>query len=327
MHCSLSRVVILPFILFLFVSWWILTRPHAWDRQREDFLLQPGDITQRPQKRDSCPPVSLCPVCTCSALDEHNRLRALGWQTAAYWVPGRFTRNIDLQSKKWGSQVKQDWTVVHLMQGKRNGFFVDLAANDAVELSNTIALENWFDWTGLCIEANPMYYPGLLQRKCRVVQAAVGNQTMDVIEFNYRDEGYMSGFVGHGFDNPNTDAGQGERVHTVSINKIFEDLHVPTRIDYLSLDIEGAEGFVFQHFAWEKYIFSIMTVERPKPSFVQLAKKYNYVYLCDHGGFGDELWIHESISTGDFVSKYIADAGLTGAKKTCPEPPDTFRDI
>jgi hypothetical protein len=40
----------------------------------------------------------------------------------------------------------QDTWVVVLYEGKREGFFVDLAASDAVEGSNTLALERDYGW-------------------------------------------------------------------------------------------------------------------------------------------------------------------------------------
>jgi hypothetical protein len=41
------------------------------------------------------------------------------------------------QQRKWFAQLKQDLIVATLYQHKRNGYFVDLAANDAVRISNT----------------------------------------------------------------------------------------------------------------------------------------------------------------------------------------------
>jgi hypothetical protein len=59
---------------------------------------------------------------------------------------------------QWFSQRRQDFVISKLLKGKRNGYFVDLAANDAVQISNTYALETFFDWDGLCIEPNPEYW-------------------------------------------------------------------------------------------------------------------------------------------------------------------------
>ena len=40
-----------------------------------------------------------------------------------------------------GSQAGQDHTVLDILGGKRGGFFVDLAANDASHISNSVLLE------------------------------------------------------------------------------------------------------------------------------------------------------------------------------------------
>ena len=37
----------------------------------------------------------------------------------------------------------------------QGGYFVDLAANQALTLFNTFILEQRYHWTGPCIEANP----------------------------------------------------------------------------------------------------------------------------------------------------------------------------
>ena len=84
---------------------------------------------------------------------------------------------------KWFSQVHQDEIVVDLLG--RNGYFIDLAANDAREFSNTLALERSYGWTGLCIEPNPVYWYGLSHRKCTVVGALVGGD-IERMEVKFR---------------------------------------------------------------------------------------------------------------------------------------------
>ena len=66
----------------------------------------------------------------------------------------------DVKLHHFGSQVHQDVIVLAISKeldsklGKSNDaphFFVDLAANDAVDLSNTLWLEEDGGWNGLCI--------------------------------------------------------------------------------------------------------------------------------------------------------------------------------
>ena len=168
---------------------------------------------------------------------------------------------------------------------------MDLAANDAVGLSNTLTLEQMFGWKGLCIEPNPGYMKGYLHRKCQLVQAVVGPVEDEAVSFKF-DSGALGGIVGEGFDNK--EAGNAP-MYTVSVGKILHDFNAPSLIDYLSLDIEGAEAWAFQTFPWDTYTFLTLTVERPKPELVEMLKQNGYIYLCNHGSFGDEFWVHPRV--------------------------------
>ena len=70
---------------------------------------------------------------------------------------------------------------------KTGGYFVDLAANDAVTLSNSYTLEQQYGWKGLCVEPNPEYHTRLLQiRSCEVIAAAVSSREGQAFfEFNH----------------------------------------------------------------------------------------------------------------------------------------------
>ena len=92
------------------------------------------------------------------------------------------------QPRKWYAQARQDELVSALLHNKTNGYFIDLAANDATVLSNTYALEKYYNWTGVCIEPNPIYWHNLTSyRKCMTIAAVVGKErmegTMEIVVF------------------------------------------------------------------------------------------------------------------------------------------------
>ena len=106
------------------------------------------------------------------------------------------------------SQERQDEIIIALTNandaaqnslGKRQ-FFVDLAANDALVLSNTFLLER-NGWDGVCIEANPEYWYRLASFcNCTIVGAAVGgNIDGEEVEFAFRN--VFGGVVRAGMDN------------------------------------------------------------------------------------------------------------------------------
>ena len=68
-----------------------------------------------------------------------------------------------------------------------------------------------------------------------------------------------------GFDNRKATAHTQDvhRFSTVSLEKVFSNLSVPAVIDYLSLDVEGAEEWVLGAFPWHRFAFLAITVERP----------------------------------------------------------------
>lgn len=224
-----------------------------------------------------------------------------GWKTVAHYLgnTSEFTDHFQNKSVKWVSQVKQDKTIASIFNQSKGLFFVDLAANEADVNSNTFALEQVLNWRGLCIEINPRYLPKLTQRKCHLAVAAVGRSTGDTATFNFQDG--LGGIVGEQFDQKTTKRTvKASKVPLVSIDKIFSDFAVPNVIDYLSLDIEGAELYAFELFPWHRYKFLTMTVERPK-KLQQVLERNDYVYVRDHGTFGDKLFIHKTLPNFNWV--------------------------
>lgn len=63
-----------------------------------------------------------------------------------FWVPGSQQNN-----REWFSQHGQEVAVMKALDFPENGFFIDLAANDAVWASNTFVLEQHFGWNGMLL--------------------------------------------------------------------------------------------------------------------------------------------------------------------------------
>jgi hypothetical protein len=205
-----------------------------------------------------------------------------------------------------GSQVGQDTTIVDIFKFNESGYFLDLGSADGVHLSNTLVLEREYGWSGLCVDANGIYMKSYYNRKCKFIQAVLGPSDNEEITFQPNAHyPFMGGIVGSNFDIKH---GSGEgivQMFTVDIQRLFLDFEVPGIIDYMSLDVEGAEGWIFSSFPWDEYTFLTITVERPKEDLVNQLLTQNYSYVMDHGGFGDELWIHNSLYNYKYVmSRY-----------------------
>jgi hypothetical protein len=246
------------------------------------------------------------------AQEWQKEMRKSGWAIAAVYVGDQTDSSLNT---RWTSQVGQDRTVTTLFNGKRNGFFVDLAANDAVTLSNTLTLEQEYGWNGICVEANPQYYEKLYLRRCQLVQAAVGMMDNEKVRFSFKST--LGGIVGENFDNK--EANQTKAFSTVSLETMFRNLSVPKIIDYMSLDIEGAEEWVFETFPWHSYTILVLTVERPKWKLIKALNANEYRYICDHGGFGDQLWLHPTFPhlNSTLAALNITNSSVKGVPVQC----------
>lgn len=232
-----------------------------------------------------------------------------GWRSVAMFEGKRKTHPEE-ETKFFGEGQEQ--AALALLSKKRGGTFLDLASHHAVTLSNTYALERQFGWSGICIEANHVNLADLISmRTCQVVMAAVGNSTrMQPIDFSLGGgAGGLGGIVADGMDNTQRkNRGRLKSYYTVPLLEILERFDAPETIDYLSLDIEGAEYFVMENFPLDRYTFKVMTVERPEPMLMSLLQRASYKIIkkVKH----DVLYVHESVL--EEVQPNFAAIGVAG---------------
>jgi len=199
---------------------------------------------------------------------------------------------------RWYSQVKQDEVVAGLFRGMRDGYFLDLAANDATFISNTYALERYYSWNGVCVEANPFYWYNLTHiRNCQVIGGVVGAQFNDVVHFNYiNKDGHLGGFsgiVGDGFDNKANKISLATREYTVPLAEVLNSQNAPNVIDYMSLDVEGAETYIMRNFPFDRYKIKVITIERPKPDLRAIMIREGYEELVPNlSRWGETVWVN-----------------------------------
>ena len=206
------------------------------------------------------------------------------------WIENRY-----FSAVRWFSQARQDEVVAALLKYKKGGYFIDLAANDPIKISNSYALETYYQWTGLCMEPNPAYWAGLAYRKCHVVAAVVGDRDMTEVLFKFPNaKGPMGGIVG--FDNK-VKTGEDRIVYTTTLKNVLQTFNTPVVIDYLSLDIEGAEDFVMKSFPFQQYQFKIITLERPSEEMKERLTKYGYKLwkYIKLSKTMESLWYHKSV--------------------------------
>ena len=201
------------------------------------------------------------------------------------------------------SQTGQDfWVIGEVFNEMRHGFFVDVGAADGVTLSNTCLLEREYGWTGICIEADPDFFAALTAARSATCLNACVDGAAHEVEFARRQ--LLGGILSEGLDNEPECSRQGTygtlRMTTRPLAEILKEQSAPPKIDYLSIDVEGAEERILGHFPFESYCFNCMTIERPKARLRKVLDDFGYVAIKEIPGY-DVFYVHRS-----FMSTYLA---------------------
>lgn len=199
----------------------------------------------------------------------------------------------------WHSQSFQDRLVMEILNHQRDGFFIDLAANDPFLFSNTRAIERDYGWRGLCIEGQAELARKLAQhRTCQVVNNLIGAHPGSVVFEEVRAfdgwEHGLSHVVGKGdlsksIPNQNNSFSVKE---IIRIDTIMRAAGAPATINYMSLDVEGKEEAALSSFDFKHHQIEVLTVERPSANLARKLTGHGYAYICDTAAYGDELWVH-----------------------------------
>lgn len=154
------------------------------------------------------------------------------------------------------SQLNQDIWVLEMLQ-KRDGYFVEFGAHHPENLSNTKLLE-LHGWRGVSVDPFPMG-DWSTRPNTVLVESAVTADGRDV-EFIKADElGGISEHIGAHADAVKTK----ERVSlpTITPVDVLTIAAAPRTIDYISLDVEGAELEILRAFPFDTYDVKLLTVE------------------------------------------------------------------
>ena len=180
------------------------------------------------------------------------------------------------------SQYGQDIYITKLLNGQRGGFFVEIGGYDGQYLSNTILLEKQYNWTGLLIEANTDLFPLMKKtdRNCYMINCCIGkegsNMTFliaDVLSSSYKT---LTDRHRKRISMMNPKGSKEMSVLCHSLQNIMNQIG-QTRIDYFSLDVEGAELFILNSIDWESLYIDVFTIETDQHRDEIIA------FMEDHG--------------------------------------------
>jgi FkbM family methyltransferase len=164
------------------------------------------------------------------------------------------------------SQHGEDILLDRMFEGQASGFFVEVGCIDGVRFSNTLTFEER-GWKGLCIEAHSGFIDALRRNRpgSIVEHCAVGDSDEEEVAFYANFRGSLSSLdptqekrfrkYGNYFGGFTEQRVPKRRLDTILA------AHGVTRIDLLSIDIEGSEEQAIHGFDIARYRPSVMVIE------------------------------------------------------------------
>ena len=180
----------------------------------------------------------------------------------------------------------QDIFVLSMLDGKKNGVYVEIGADKPKVINNTYLLESEFDWSGVSFELDGdkvINFNKVRRNKCICTDAT-----------------------------------------TYDYKFLFEERNYPKQIDYLQLDIDPAEGTLnaLKVLPLDDYRFSVITYETDVYSVgadiqdeqIEILESHGYQLVAKNikceGNPYEDWWIDPAIVSKDVWKPYRTRIGL-----------------
>ena len=150
------------------------------------------------------------------------------------------------------SQNFQDVWAIFENNFKNDGFFVEFGACDGIKGSNTLLLEQKYNWKGILAEPNPVWHNKLVERKAHVSRKCVYTKSGEEMEFcdTWNDPmlGTLKSYINYDEHSGTRQNNNKILVETISLYDLLEYYCAPRKIEFMSVDTEGSEHDILQAF-------------------------------------------------------------------------------
>jgi len=174
----------------------------------------------------------------------------------------------------------------NIFKGYKNGFFIDVGAHDGIIINNTLDFEKYNNWTGINIEPIKKAYDRLIINRpnCININCAICNydgsaefycnsgfteltsglkDTYDTRHFDRLKKDTMNNPLWYDYENSNNKVKTNTELITVNTKKletICGEQKI-SHINFLSIDVEGAEFEVIKSINFDKVFIDVIGFE------------------------------------------------------------------
>jgi FkbM family methyltransferase len=180
---------------------------------------------------------------------------------------GGAPKDILTTGQKLYSQHDEELIIRHFFDDERGGVFLDVGCWDWKEGSTTLYLEERLGWSGLAVDAQPQVRQGYEEHRPRTkFFNYIVTDRSDALGELYVADQISSINADHVQQFPGAQWYQSEplRVPTITLDDLLERQGI-SRIDLLSMDIEGAEPKALAGFTIKKYRPRLVAIESSPP--------------------------------------------------------------
>lgn len=188
----------------------------------------------------------------------------------------------------------------------RPGFFLEIGSWHGELISQSAYLERERGWHGLCVDPFPS---GFENRTCQVCSKAISKdgepRSFIKVTTDKRDGGDVSYFSGFK-DSLNAHANLIKehcnyievQVETITFEQLYKQFHSPAYIEFLSVDVEGAELEIFESIDFGKSSYGLIVYEHNGNIIIKKA----IGKILEMNGYKlneelpiDEIWINKNL--------------------------------
>ena len=211
-------------------------------------------------------------------------------------------RNFLAANKKLYSQFNEELLIRHFFEDKRDGVFLDVGCAYPIRISTTYYLEKHLGWSGIAIDALERYRKAweTTRSQSTFLAYAVTDKSGETITFYVAGQPSVSSLSEEQAEKWGGPESVPVEVPTITLTDVLEEQNID-RIDFLSLDIEGAEPAALAGF----------DIERFKPELVCIEAHTNdganeeeiLAYFAEHGYARIEAYLPYDLANWYFTPR------------------------